>query len=483
MNRIGAGPDSVLKNSPGGFNGSSPQPGQTRQPNSFSSGGPPPMGGPPGGPMRGPGPGGPMTGGPMRGPGPGGPMAGGPMRGPGPGGPMAGGPMRGPGPGGPMGPMGGDDGQRMSRSDRRAMRKQEKRQRRRGNDFDQGYGSFGDDMMGFDDDSSSAALLDITRPLNFPGVAAVHALGAYLALQDPRRLVEGWRSAFSGNMVFETNIMNPLMHVTLFTLLLGWSTSMATNFYYDLKYGRDTIRNRRLLEATSLPPHKIRNFLSGMYYTALMSVSFLPGIPTRLSVVSGMILAYWNTKYWKDRNIWLNDVISSALISLTPFVSASAAIHLASQTKFYNNAVFQIPALWRLMSFMFLGTFGREIMFHRQQYEYMGKSRSSIASLSFGLKALSAIVASVIPYRDFFAEIGRNGFEKMDFPDPVVRRFLLVTAGCIFVVKQGVKAMKEGRHDYMDPEYMYMEEEEESVERSLLDKFTPDKLLFLASFV
>jgi 4-hydroxybenzoate polyprenyltransferase len=193
-------------------------------------------------------------------------------------------------------------------------------------------------------------LFHLTRPSNFPSIVMLHMLGIKLALPDSLPASVYW------TMVAAT----PSMYVVLAALLLTSSTSMIVNDYYDAKLGRDRNRMKPLVSG-DLPLAVAKRFLGYLYAAALLSVAFLPGIPTRLSVVVGLMMTYWYTQYLKPVT-WIKNVTCASLIALSPLTSGSAALHILYNKASWNWQVLGVPRLWRLIVMLFWGILGREIL-------------------------------------------------------------------------------------------------------------------------
>lgn len=244
--------------------------------------------------------------------------------------------------------------------------------------------------------SSLGLLFRMTRPENFPGVVLFHMVGIRLALQRTPFASHYWRIL----------LREPTLWITLVVLLLTSSTSMVVNDYYDAKLGRDDTSKHKPLVDGEVPLRVARTFVSYLYGAALLGLAFVPGIPTRLSVVIGLMLTYLYTQYLKPVTWWKN-VVCASLIALSPLTSGSAALHLATQQNFVPQSL-TIAPLWRLVSTLFFGILGREITMDCNDCDsdahsdirtvpvVRGQSfASGVAFVSAGLMAASATAGPV----------------------------------------------------------------------------------------
>ena len=136
-------------------------------------------------------------------------------------------------------------------------------------------------------------LTHLTRPHNFPGTLVFHMLGIYLAL-DHVGQTQHFIPLFLGDVV---------MWCVWSCIVLVSSTSMVINDYYDVQLGRDTDPRKSPLVSGALPLYLVRSYLSYLYASALILSAFVPGAPARLSVVIGLVLTYFYTKYLKPQTV------------------------------------------------------------------------------------------------------------------------------------------------------------------------------------
>lgn len=238
-------------------------------------------------------------------------------------------------------------------------------------------------------------LFQLTRPLNFPGIVMLHALGIYLALSHTHQM----------NIFTSILLKTPSMYIVLLSLILTSSTSMVVNDYYDTKLGRDTEKKASPLISGEVTLAMVRKFLNYMYAIALICLTMVPGIPSRLAVVTGLMLTFWYTKHIKPL-LWLKNVMCACLIALAPFASGSAALQVAMDTTTAGAAAaatvsswgtlrgLWVPALWRLVGFLFFGVCGREIVMDITDLEDDQRTGVDTIPVHFG-KRFASVVALI----------------------------------------------------------------------------------------
>lgn len=176
----------------------------------------------------------------------------------------------------------------------------------------------------------SAPVWSMIRPSNFPGVIALHILGVSKASNG---LIPLWRA-----------LLRPSSVLTLFSLLIIASSSMMVNDYYDARTGVDKFKPKPFVS-----PRSIKRTLSRMYAVLLLTVAFLPGTATRLSVLSAAMLTYWYTQHLKPRT-WLKNVSCASIMAMAPFTSAASI----STGNLFSS-------VGRLVATLFFGFFAREM--------------------------------------------------------------------------------------------------------------------------
>eukprot|EP00538_Stauroneis_constricta_P013255 CAMPEP_0119558188 /NCGR_PEP_ID=MMETSP1352-20130426/10291_1 /TAXON_ID=265584 /ORGANISM="Stauroneis constricta, Strain CCMP1120" /LENGTH=607 /DNA_ID=CAMNT_0007605463 /DNA_START=49 /DNA_END=1872 /DNA_ORIENTATION=- len=192
-------------------------------------------------------------------------------------------------------------------------------------------------------------LINMTRPINDPGVVLFHMVGIWLAIASlpNASMATFWQVA-----------MHPSMLVVLVALLLTSSTSMLVNDYYDTKLGNDSHKLYQPLKDHVVPMNVAKRFLSVLYAAALVCTTMVPGIPARLSVMTGLILTFWYTQHLKPRT-WLKNGVCASLIALAPLTSGMATFSLLGMQKTIERG--PISPLLRLVGLLFVGILGREI--------------------------------------------------------------------------------------------------------------------------
>ena len=217
-------------------------------------------------------------------------------------------------------------------------------------------------------------LYGLTRPKNFPGVVLFHMTGVYLAMQS-------FYSSTGDYQYWTFLIQQPMLWLTLICLLLVDSTSMVINDYYDAKLGRDVVikgggvnggvngsiveggdgdGRERVLVSGKVSFATTKRFVSYLYAIALILLTFLPGIATRLSVVLGLVSTYLYTQHMKPLT-WLKNVTCASLIALAPWTSASATLHILAGEDTISLLTLLAPTL-QLVFAIFAGIMAREII-------------------------------------------------------------------------------------------------------------------------
>ena len=165
-------------------------------------------------------------------------------------------------------------------------------------------------------------LIKMTRPTNDPAVVMLHMLGVYLALQTANQ-------GLGLGLGYWRFLASPSMMVVLVALLLTSSTSMLVNDYYDYKLGHDSLKINKPLVSNKVPLKVAKRFTSYLYAAALFTVTVIPGVPSRMAVVSGLMLTFWYTQHLKPRT-WLKNVVCASLIALSPLASGGSALTVLS---------------------------------------------------------------------------------------------------------------------------------------------------------
>ena len=161
----------------------------------------------------------------------------------------------------------------------------------------------------------------------------------------------------------------PALWLTLLSTNLVSASSMVVNDYFDAKLGRDTLElDDNMLTNGSISKAAVERFLQYMYGAALVVCTLLPGVPTRLTVTTSLIVTYLYTEHLKPLT-WAKNAVCASLIALAPLFSGLSALHLliSDGTTAAASAVnwcvpFMVPELWCAFTILFTGTFGREIL-------------------------------------------------------------------------------------------------------------------------
>lgn len=321
--------------------------------------------------------------------------------------------------------------------------------------------------------NSLGALIPLTRPANFPGVALFHMVGVYLALAHVGKQ----------EMYWSVLLTRPSMWVTLAALLLTSSTSMVVNDYYDAKLGRDVDKHKALVEGrVSLAV--ARRFLSYLYAAALVAVAFLPGIPARLSVVIGLMMTYWYTQHLKPITL-LKNIVCASLIALSPLTSGSAAMALTLGNAWTLRHLLVTP-LWRLVGTLFFGVLAREILMDCNDVVGDGQAHVRTVPVRYGkrlagrLAFLMTLLGAACSLGGPVAQVNQNWVSGAtlwtSLPSTVAaspsaaRRLVFAGLGSFMVVRRGWQVVQTEAND-----------------REVIDKAVNEGLFtvlfFLASFV
>jgi 4-hydroxybenzoate polyprenyltransferase len=314
--------------------------------------------------------------------------------------------------------------------------------------------------------NSLRPLWKMTRPENFPGIVLFHLVGVFLAA---RNLAE--------TSHYRRLILHPGLIMTLLSLVLTSSASMVVNDYYDAKLGRDAYK-LHTSAVTGLPLLKgdvplpvARRFLSSLYGASLLVLALVPGIPTRLSIVMGLMITYFYTQSLKPI-CWVKNAVCASLIALAPLTSGAAAVHLLRTGRQAFELSLSIVPLWRLVAVLFFGVFGREVMMDCNDSDadrragimtipvlHGRRYAAQVALLSNTGMALSAISG---PMWHLVCGAGS--------PAASLRRLALASVGSALAIRRGYQVLKTGGA-------------EKAVIEGAVDEGLITVLFFLASFV
>lgn len=215
-------------------------------------------------------------------------------------------------------------------------------------------------------------LLSMCRLANLPGVLVFHVVGARAALRQ--------QASISGTSFHLFSILaHPGMLVTLATIVLVTTTSMAVNSYYDARSGVDTDHSNPIV-AGIVPPHIAKRFLAYVYALLAVAEAFVPGWPARIFVVLGGFGSFYYTNYIKPM-IWWKNAFCAGLIASGQLTSGVAALHIANGGSVSPISEIQttLTALWMPVLVFFLGVMGREIAMDIDDAE--GDARAGIQTV------------------------------------------------------------------------------------------------------
>jgi len=128
-----------------------------------------------------------------------------------------------------------------------------------------------------------------------------------------------------------------------------------------------------------------KEFLYYLYSGLLFSLAFIPGVPTRLSVVTATILTFIYTTHLKPRT-WIKNISCAVLMALSPFTSGAATLYTMVtdnqiRTLLENASLTTLPqglgdilyilmtSLGPLVLTLFCGFMAREIVMDIHDYE------------------------------------------------------------------------------------------------------------------
>ena len=256
--------------------------------------------------------------------------------------------------------------------------------------------------------------------------------------------------------------------------------------------GHKGIRSEKPLASgvVSLPVAK--RFLSYMYATLLLSVTFVPGTPARLSIVTGAMMTFWYTQHLKPKT-WLKNVSCALLMALAPLTSGAAVIHLKAlslaastgvKRSIWNILGTTIGALGPLFLALFCGFMGREVFMDIKDFQ--GDKKAGIetvpvrygrrfgTAVGFGFYGLMGLVAIMGPLLDLVlgkgaASLGSMGILQL-LQVPVLQRLLCGSLATILMCFRASQIYRtEGR--------------DETILNKAIEEGKFSSLLVLASFL
>jgi 4-hydroxybenzoate polyprenyltransferase len=183
------------------------------------------------------------------------------------------------------------------------------------------------------------------RPNNFIGIVLFHILGTYLAINK-------------SNTDLLKTLLHPQQIAVLFAILLTSATSMLVNDYYDLRSGVDSHK----VGTPKASPRVMKRVLGLLYAPLLLMTAVVPGISARLIVLSSAMLTFLYTEHLKPLT-WVKTITCAFVIAMSPLTSGLAALSLdISESRYTSRNLGIMNSLFRLVSLLFCGFFGREIL-------------------------------------------------------------------------------------------------------------------------
>jgi 4-hydroxybenzoate polyprenyltransferase len=301
--------------------------------------------------------------------------------------------------------------------------------------------------------SCFAPLLRMMRLGNFPGVILFHLIGIHKSLSTVYQ-----DQGYNISLLIQTSLQPSLM-ATLFVLLLIVSTSMIVNDYYDARSGVDVYVDYSKFEKTkqssSIENHPIddnqitslstgtssslstshnnkpvgnaninvnplasgevplpiaKKFLGILYGVLLMTITVLPGIPTRLLAMSGLIMTYLYTLHLKPKT-WIKNFTCAIIMALTPLTSGYATLNHQTITGLVsqNNGI-GLFMTWKVLGPLFCSLFcsfmGREIIMDITDHDSDKNAGICTVPVKYGKRVASKIALSFVFGAGIFISIG-----------------------------------------------------------------------------
>ncbi|KAL7547508.1 hypothetical protein ACHAWF_010801 [Thalassiosira exigua] len=297
----------------------------------------------------------------------------------------------------------------------------------------------------------------LCRPVNFPIVAAFHALGAHLTARLwASTAAEGTAAgaATGTTSPLWPLLRRPAMLSVLLSLLLVTSTSMITNDYYDARNGVDSSDSDgdgdgddHPLARGLVPLSVAKTFVSYLYAALLLSSAFVPGVAPRLLVLGGAIATYLYTEHLKPKT-WIKNLTCAFLVALSPVTSGLAAWTVLREGSTASTSTLPFRSIARsplsfLVAALFAGIMGREILMDVTDCEgdaeagietipvKYGKAAASRVALGCSfVSAMSACGASFMPWISGRESVGSLvAAPAVLLTNPEMRRVMLTVAG------------------------------------------------------
>jgi 4-hydroxybenzoate polyprenyltransferase len=301
--------------------------------------------------------------------------------------------------------------------------------------------------------SCFAPLLRMMRLGNFPGVVLFHLIGIHRSLSIVHQ-----DQGYNISLLIQT-ALHPSLMATLFVLLLIVSTSMIVNDYYDARSGVDVYvdysKFKKIKQSSSIENYPIddnqitslstgtgsslstnhndkpvsnaninvnplasgevplyiaKKFLGILYGVLLMTITVLPGVPTRLLAMSGSIMTYLYTLHLKPKT-WLKNFTCAMLMALTPLASGYATLNHPTITglvsKNSGNGLWMTwKALGPLFCSLFCGFMGREIIMDITDYDADKNAGICTIPVKYGKQVASKVALSFVFGAGIFISIG-----------------------------------------------------------------------------
>ena len=269
-------------------------------------------------------------------------------------------------------------------------------------------------------------LWHMTRPHNIPVVSLMHMLGIYFVVEQA-----GLRG-----MYWSVLLAQPSSWVAWGALVLGVSSSMVINDYFDAKLGRDP---DGLVTSGRVPVAVVKRFCTILYALGAINLALIPVLSSRLLVLAFFFATYSYTHYLKPVT-WIKTLVCALIIGGTPVISAWTA----SGQLGLNYA---LPSLWRFVGAFSLCVVGREVIMDCDDVVDDRKSGIRTIPVVYGRRfatrvALAATVSSGILFvMDPLRQHLTNGVTY-----EVLRKLVLACVGSAVGIRGAWKVLRtEGR--------------------------------------
>jgi len=221
--------------------------------------------------------------------------------------------------------------------------------------------------------------------------------------------------------------------MTLIAIILISAASMVVNDYYDTLLGVDqnlptmnplvyinqtnslesSVTDRKPLISGEVTFSMVKTFLYYLYSGILISLAFLPGIPTRISVVVATILTFIYTKHLKPMT-WTKNIVCATIMALSPFTSGAATLYVMTMDQQMRHLLLEgvswiqrlqdwqgilyilITSLGPLVMTLFCGFMAREIVMDVSDYESDKASRIMTIPVRHGRKVATRVAIAFL---------------------------------------------------------------------------------------